>query len=240
MTDWISDAIRAIFDVAQLDDDDAARIPDDGYLADVSSHHQHHPSMYLRLALSLDPAIRYDSSDPIAYLPRLLATDTLRRIAARRKPSSASFSSYSPTTSSRPAPAPAAVPAAAAPDESKTAQLRMAEWMQQDQAISYGVQLGIVPPADMAREDDDERAGAGEGTPASTFGTTMREGDREVEGSAAALAAARENAQAEAEWEDMTAWVFSEAGDCVEGRVLDVFVFRDQPPGTHGLGAAGC
>lgn len=233
-TDWTSDAIRAVFDSwdqsALVSRGDDKEVNNAGPDPDVGSHRHHHPSMYLRVALGMDPSIGDKTdSDPSATLRRLLATATLRRVepvmawSTRRKQPSSSSSSSSPASSGRAAAAAAAAAAAqAAHDESSTAQLRIAEWMQQDQAISYGVQLGILPSDLPPREAGISPPHEKQQQPAGPGGDNQR-GD--------AQAQAQAHAQAQGWRESLMARAFSAAGDDLERKLLEVFTFRDEPPG---------
>lgn len=97
----------------------------------------------------------------------------------------------------------------------------MAEWMSQDQAVSYGMQLGIVPPELPAGEDGSRPSAP---VAAATSSKTAYE-----DAQPAAVGALREATTVTADWDDTTAWAFSEAGDRAEGMLMEAFVFRDQP-----------
>lgn len=107
--------------------------------------------------------------------------------------------------------------------------MMMAEWMSQDQAVSYGMQLGIVPP-ELPAGEDGSRPSAPVAAAAAAGAISGKTAYEDAQPSAVgALREVTTAAAAAADWDDTTAWAFSEAGDRAEGRLLEAFVFKDQP-----------
>lgn len=174
-----------------------------------------HPSVYLRLALSLDPDLRSSSvlgpADCSASIQRLFAPSTAIRVKAilsqRGRPRRKS------TTGS-----PGLNSAGSAIHESSIQQKKMAAWMEQDQAISYGVQLGIVPP-DLAREERQEAVLRSDSV--EDEGVSSREGSEDVE------------------WKGILDEAFSETGDTLESNLLNAFAACMSGSGVWGLMTEG-
>lgn len=213
-TDWTSEAMREILELAKLEDIDRVAVSStgEGDVAAAGTVSQgSHPSTCLRLALCLDSGLvhtRAKEELPAQSLLRIFSPSTLNRIKtmlthqddvnARRTSSSGS----------------------AGPDRLLAAsqtrdmfiQQRVAEWTEQDQAVSYGVQLGIVP-SDLAREEGEN------GLP---------ESDRREDENAST----HEMSEV-VDWKSVMEMAFSETGDILEGKVLDAFAFCDQVPGLY-------
>lgn len=103
----------------------------------------------------------------------------------------------------------------------------MAEWMRQDQAISYGVQLGLVP-SDMPGEEQGRRGEGGAGA------DEMGQGHQERT-SSTAVHRQDDHTQADVDLEqDSMARAFSETGELLEEKMLDAFAFWDEAPGARG------
>lgn len=207
--DSMSFAIRDLFDLAHLEVLDrptptrSVAEGEDG----ATNWEFSHPSVYLRLALGVDLDLGSSSSpgptDLSAILERLFASSTANRVEAILGQREKTW--RKPATGS---PEPKRL---ASSSHEKSIQRNMATWMEHDQAISYGVQLGIVPP-DLAGE---ERQESGSGSESGEDGDVSSQ--QSVEGH---------------EWKEIMAEAFSEKGDVLEGNLLNELALRALPSGA--------
>lgn len=191
-TDCVSREVRRILDRSNLDE--LQRLPAQN---DVKLQ----PGPYFRMSLALAFGKASSMTDLVAQLPLILSCHYLRAaksmIEQRSEPGPVSptliAGSLRRTSSST---------------QGDVARQRMAAWMQHDQAISLGVEQGIVPPGLAAEEEIHD---------------VVEDEDPELNCNVESDRVADENAR----WKQHVNLAFSEIGDVLEGRLLDTFNFRE-------------
>lgn len=212
--DCTSEAMREILELAQLENMDRIAVSSAGegtVTTGTVSKGAAHPSTCFRLALCLDAGLVHMRAKETHLLTqsllRLFSPRTLNRIKAMLVDQGAKGRRTSSAGS-----AGGADRLLASHTRDMFIQQRIAEWTEHDQAVSYGVQLGIVP-SDLAREEGET------GLP----GPDRRE-DESI---------GTHELLEDVDWKHVMDMTFSETGDILEGKVLDVFAFSDQIPGIY-------
>lgn len=247
-TDWFYGAIHGIIGLAQLEEPGPTSTitPNELSLSEVSSSSPGgtvsemglHPSIYLRLALSLDWGMsnsELPNADQLSScLLRMFATSSVNRIKKMLNEGLMSRTNRSPSdvfaeTSVRP------VGGERDTDEQNQTNglqghLRDLDWSDQDQAILFGLQLGIISP-DMAMEWAEDIVSPDSSLPTSDDGVAAPQTPCE-----AAISGHHDlqpDTVEHAKWKEIAGQAFSDTVDIPERNVLDAFIFRDQLPGER-------
>lgn len=270
-TDWFYGAIHGIIGLAQLEEPESTSttttttITPRDLTTPTNTHHDNnaaapdgpvseiglHPSIYLRLALSLDWGMSHNelpNADQLSScLLRMFATSSVNRIKtilndglkAGRSPSDVWAETAAAATTG---PGPAGGGGGGGemgwedhPPPGVPPHAEDLDWSEQDQAILFGLQLGIISP-DMAMEWAQDVVSP-ESLPTSDEGGGVGGGVFGVPGPPTPCEAARRGAGETAEqakWKEIAGQAFSDTVDIPERNVLDAFIFRDQLPGERG------
>lgn len=228
-TDWFYGAIHGIIGLAQLEEPDPTSTitPNELTLSENSSpggpvsELGSHPSIYLRLALSLDWGMSNNelpNADQLSScLLRMFATSSMNRIRtilngglkAGRSPSEM----FAETARS-----------AGEEVDDQSGQSKDSDWSEQDQAILFGLQLGIISP-DMAMEWAEDVV--------SPESLPTEDGAMPQTPCEAAISGHNQDTVEHAKWKEIAGQAFSDTVDIPERNVLDAFIFRDQLPGER-------
>lgn len=205
--DWVSETIRHIINLAQLDDGNNGRKngnDNGGGISDWTDILSSHPSAYLRLALTMDLSLSKNRLPEEGDFP-----------ASLRGLFTGGFSPIKILLGHHGGKVPQNAPAAAQGMAGLTSQSggpslqALSDWAAGDQAMAFGLETGTL----QALPSDEETS------PASTgLGTDGTSPDGPVVG--------------EANIGEMADQAFAEAMDILEGNVMDAFGFRDGDSGS--------
>lgn len=210
--DKVSEAVRQIFDIARLEEVYEPLIELDGPTTLASELGlRPNSSIYFRIAISSWPDVRnHGHSGPghVSAAPwRLLDAKNLDRIRSTLKSDASTRGRR--TSSGAPWQANASAAASDARDESMRQVI--AQWSGDDQIVSYGLQAGIMS-FDLARESEPN------GRPGPPQGHGGEAGGGSYGG---------------ANLRELLGEALSEAGDVLEGNMLDTLSFTDQVPSAN-------
>lgn len=261
-TDWFYGAIHGIIGLAQLEEPDPTSTitPNELTLSEITSHNSNprggestvssemglHPSIYLRLALSLDWGMsnsELPNADQLSScLLRMFATSSVNRIRtilneglrSGRSPTDV-FAEANHMTAARTVSGGEEFDQQQQ-DECSDGQIpRDLDWSEQDQAILFGLQLGIISP-DMAVEwAEDVVSPESLPTFSEDGGSAGSAGGPQTPCEAAIHGRGHEQQEEQhsAKWKEIAGQAFSDTVDIPERNVLDAFIFRDQLPGEQ-------
>lgn len=234
-TDWFYGAIHGIIGLAQLEEPDPASTitPNELTLSEINSpggpgsELGSHPSIYMRLALSLDWGMtnsELPNADQLSScLLRMFATSSVNRIKtilneglkAGRSPSDVFTETARPVTSGE--------------IDQQSVQPKDSDWSEQDHAILFGLQLGIISPG-MAMEWTEDVV--------SPESIPTEDGVMPQTPCEAAISGHDQATAGHTKWKEIAGQAFSDTVDIPERNVLDAFIFRDQLPGERSQAVA--
>lgn len=254
-TDWFYGAIHGIIGLAQLEEPDPTSTitPNELTTSDINNNNTMssnqegpvselglHPSIYLRLALSLDWGMsnsELPNADQLSScLLRMFATSSVNRIRTIlneglthrgvRSPSDVLFASTGTTSNENDH----HQQQQNSPGQYLGTSTRDLDWAEQDQAILFGLQLGIISPGMAMDWAEDVEVPSPESLPTSDEGAPAHQPQTPLQSKQQDNNNTMEH---NAKWKEIAGQAFSDTVDIPERNVLDAFIFRDQLPGER-------